>query len=198
MGLRREAFYPFLGDGLFTQDGPSWKISREILRRQFARIQYTDLTVFTNHVEQLVERFSKLEAVADLQPFFFSYTLDTTTALLFGESADTLNEDSDDRFAASWDLASWISAVRVKLLDFYWVYKTRRYTAACDEVKKYAEKYIEKALTVDEADTEALERYSFIRNLHTDLPDLVKVRDQLINVLLAGRDTTACLLSWTL
>lgn len=128
-------------------------MSRKIPQQQLARIQFLNLTVFTDHVEQLVERFSKLEVVADLQPFFFSCTLNTTTALLFGESAESLDENSDDKFSASWDLASWISAVRVKLLDFYWVYKPRRYTIACDEVVKYAENYIQKALAADEADT---------------------------------------------
>ncbi len=40
--------------------------------------------------------------------------------------------------------------------------------------------------------------YAFIRDLYDELRDQVLVRDQLVNVLLAGRDTTACLLSWTL
>lgn len=199
MGKGSDAFYPFLGDGLFTLDGPAWKLSREILRKQFARIQYQNLSVFSDHVEHLVNRLQTSEPIVDLLPLFFNYTLDTTTALLFGEAADSLNEQNEDSFGRYFDEASWISALRVKLVDFYWVYTPPRYKVACNAVKAYADNYVEKALAVNEdADQALLDQYSFIRNLYKDLGDRVSVRDQLVNVLLAGRDTTACLLSWTL
>ena len=40
--------------------------------------------------------------------------------------------------------------------------------------------------------------YLFIDALIARTRDPKLIRDQLVNVLLAGRDTTACLLSWTL
>jgi hypothetical protein len=49
-----------------------------------------------------------------------------------------------------------------------------------------------------EGEEAALARYPFILDLYRDLRDPVLVRDQLVNVLIAGRDTTACLMSWTL
>lgn len=45
---------------------------------------------------------------------------------------------------------------------------------------------------------EALKRHLFILDLYNELQDPALVRDQLVNVLIAGRDTTASLLSWTL
>jgi hypothetical protein len=44
----------------------------------------------------------------------------------------------------------------------------------------------------------ASERYPFILELYEGLKDPALVRAQLVHVLMAGRDTTACLLSWTL
>lgn len=44
----------------------------------------------------------------------------------------------------------------------------------------------------------ASDRYVFIRNLFDELGDRALVRDQLVNVLLAGRDTTAGTLAYTL
>lgn len=40
-------------------------------------------------------------------------------------------------------------------------------------------------------------QYAFINHLYAELKDLILVRDQLVNILAAGRDTTACLISWT-
>ena len=42
----------------------------------------------------------------------------------------------------------------------------------------------------------ALRKYPFVIELYKDLQDFWLVRDQLVNVLIAGRDTTACLMSW--
>jgi cytochrome P450 len=42
------------------------------------------------------------------------------------------------------------------------------------------------------------EKPSFITELHRDNQDLQLVRDQVLNVLIAGRDTTAATLSYAL
>lgn len=39
LGTRHKQFYPLLGDGIFTLDGPGWTHSRALLRPQFARDQ---------------------------------------------------------------------------------------------------------------------------------------------------------------
>ena len=44
----------------------------------------------------------------------------------------------------------------------------------------------------------ATAKYPFIFDLHTEYQDRSLIRDQLFNVLLAGRDTTACTMSWTI
>lgn len=124
--------------------------------------------------------------------------MDTTTSLLFGESANSLDQDSVDEFGENFDEASWITAIRVKLVDYYWVYTPRRYIRACNNVKKYADTYVKKALDRRSNEDEDSNRYLFVQSLYKDLGDRALVRDQLINVLLAGRDTTACCLAWTL
>ena len=39
IGLRHNAFYPLLGDGIFNADGELWSHSRALLRPQFSREQ---------------------------------------------------------------------------------------------------------------------------------------------------------------
>ncbi|KAI4086117.1 MAG: hypothetical protein LQ344_007830 [Seirophora lacunosa] len=201
-GPRRDAFYRLLGEGIFNQDGPPWKHSRELLRRQFVRMQYQNLSVFREHVENMLDVLSKSEGVVDLQPVFFRYTLDITTALIFGQSVHSLVKEGGDSFSESFSEAADITAYRGRLGDLYWLYTPWRFSKACKAIKHYVDDYVinargtsGKVPSVTEASV--AERYAFINDLYDELKDPIRVRDQLVSVLLAGRDTTACLMSWT-
>ncbi|KAL8677721.1 MAG: hypothetical protein Q9186_005874 [Xanthomendoza sp. 1 TL-2023] len=200
MGARRAGLLPLLGEGIFTQDGRAWKHSRELLRRQFVRINFKDLSTFDQQVDDLIDRLSSAEGVVDLQPAFFRFTLATTTALIFGDQGSTLKDKDHEDFASSFDYASMISAIRLRLADLEWAYKPKAFRRACKTVKAYASHYVRQALAnrgnreeQPQADSQAL-----IRDLYDELQDPDLVRDQLVHVLIAGRDTTACLMSWTM
>ena len=200
LGCRRPASYPFLGEGIFTQDGPPWKHSRELLRRQFARVQAKDLETFTEQVEILISTFRNSRNVVDLQPAFFRFTLATTTALLFGESIETLPEQEQQEFAEHFDRASGTTARRLPLADLYFLYDSWKYRKSCKIVKWYANYFVKKALQQARVygEEEASQKHPFIMDLYNEYQNSVLVRDQLVNVLLAGRDTTACTMSWTM
>ena len=197
MGSRRGALLPFIGDGIFTQDEQAWKHSRELLRRPFLKNHYQDLKGFGEHVDSLIAGLSTFSGVVDLQPFFFRFTLATTTALIFGQSVDGL-EEAQQSFAQDFDYASGISSLRTRLQDFHWAYSPSRYRAACRGIKEFANVFVKQALQEKNRIGPDSDRYAFIQDLYDEMQDLALVRDQLVNVLLAGRDTTACLLSWTL
>jgi cytochrome P450 len=91
-GPRRDIAFPMLGDGIFTQEGSPWKHSRELVRPQFVHKQYKNLEVFREAVNDFLDAIPKDSEVIDLQPFFFRFTLDTTTTFLFGESAKALRQ----------------------------------------------------------------------------------------------------------
>jgi cytochrome P450 len=132
LGSRRGSLYPLLGEGIFTQDGLAWKHSRELLRRQFVRIQYRNVNIFDRHVTDLVAGLSSAgDGIVDMQPHFFRFTLATTTDFLFGEPVGTLGDDIQDTFANNFDYASLISAYRLRLADFYWVYTNKKFRTAC-------------------------------------------------------------------
>ncbi|KAL8699909.1 MAG: hypothetical protein Q9201_005736 [Fulgogasparrea decipioides] len=189
-----------LGEGIFTQDGRPWKHSRELLRRQFVRINFKDLSTFDRHVDDLVTGLSSSDGVIDLQPAFFRFTLATTTALIFGEPDSRLGDEYHETFASSFDYASMISAIRLRLADLEWAYKPKAFRRACDVVKSYASHFVHEALDAQRSDcsSPSTESQALILDLYAELKDPDLVRDQLVHVLIAGRDTTACLMSWTL
>lgn len=171
-----------------------------MLRRQFVLVQAKDLGTFTEQVENLIFTFRNAIGVVDLQPAFFRFTLATTTALLFGESIETLPEHEQKEFAEHFDSASRVTAVRLPMADLCFLYNTWSYRKSCKIVKRYADYFVQKALrqAEDHGYEEASQRYPFILDLYSDYQDAILVRDQLVNVLLAGRDTTACTMSWTM
>ncbi len=171
-----------------------------MLRRQFARIDFKNLSTFEGHVNDLVANLQGLTGVVDLQPSFFQFTLATTTALIFGEPVDDLEDEDRNTFSSSFDYASRISAIRLRLADLHWLYTPRKFTKACDVVKRYATHFVNKALSHKDGDSssQSPEGIDLILDLYRELKDPLLVRDQLIHVLIAGRDTTACTMSWVL
>jgi cytochrome P450 len=200
-GARRAVFAPLLGNGIFTQDGPAWKHSRELLRKQFIRTQYQNLDHFREHVDNLLERLP-VDGVIDLQPLFFSLTLDTTTALLLGRSVYSLraniDQDAENRtFAESFNIAQEGLAKRFRIAPWHFFYNPPEFRRACSNVHRFVERYIqERNLQNDKTSTE--HSYGFINQVAEESATNEDLRDQLLNVLIAGRDTTACCLSWTL
>lgn len=148
----------------------------------------------------MLDSLASSTGVVDLQPEFFRFTLSTTTSLLFGEPFAGLTPKDHEEFAENFDYASLISAIRLRLADLCFLYTPSKFRKACGQAKKYATRYVDNALKDKDENGEesALKRHPFILDLFGELKDPALVRDQLMNVLIAGRDTTGCLLSWTL
>jgi cytochrome P450 len=201
-GVRQQIFAPLLGQGIFTQEGTAWKHSRELLRKQFVRAQYQNLHHFQEHVDNLLARIPK-SGVVDLQPLFFSLTLDTTTALLMGRSVYSLRADIDQDaanklFSESFNVAQEGLAKRYRIAPLHFLYNPSRFRRACDDVHRYVERYIEERDLTDLKSGKDDGSYGFIDQAAQQSSSTTELRDQILNVLLAGRDTTACCLSWTL
>jgi hypothetical protein len=168
-------------------------------------VNETGLVAFDSHIKELLHAISRESEASptsevDLQPQFFEYTLGTTTDLLFGEPHSSLPKADRDAVRDNSDYASLVSAIRLRLADLAWIYTPRRFRKACKGVQDWAGFFADKALDYIEEHGEvaASERYGFIVDLRKDTQDRELVRDQLLHVLIAGRDTTACLLGWTL
>lgn len=202
LGSRRLASYPLLGEGIFSQDGPAWKRSRELIHRQFVRVQKQSLQVFTAHVDRLVASISEatIDDCVDLKPLLFQYTLDTTTTLLFGESYSSMTKIDGDVVRDNFDHALLGCGIRVRLADAAFLYNPASFRKSCSVVRKWAARFVSKALAFRETHggAAAARKYPFVTDLWSETQDAGLVRDQLLHVLVAGRDSTASLLCWTL
>ena len=146
------------------------------------------------------------EGFVDLQPLFFLLTLDVTTAAVLGESTNSLQDQGGKiglAFANAFDTGQHYLAVRGRLGDLYWLFGGRKFRLACDFVHGFVDNIVANALSKQGVESASgleddKKNYLFIAALIARTRDPKIIRDQLVNVLLAGRDTTACLLSWTL
>ncbi|KAL1890343.1 hypothetical protein Sste5346_008345 [Sporothrix stenoceras] len=202
LGSRRLASFPLLGEGIFSQDGTPWKHSRELIRRQFVRVQKQTPQALTVHVEELVGDIQKTagDGVVDLRPLMFEYTLNTTTMLLFGEPRSNMDEEKRNAVRDDFDAASFAVGIRVRLADGAFLYNPPRFQKACKAVREWATFFAAKAMQYKDhyGEEAAAEKYAFIIDLWREMQDVDLVRDQLLHILVAGRDSTASLLSWTL
>lgn len=200
MGARYKVMYPFFGDGIFTQEGSSWKTSRDLLRPQFVHKQYEDLEVFRQPVEALLDTLPT-SGVVELQGLFFRLTLDVTTAFLFGESVSAIGKTdngTESDFAKSFNTAQDYIAKRMRLQGLYWLVDGAKFRSACATVHQFADRIIDRNLSRNKAEDVETSRYVFLDSLAANTPDRTALRSQIINVLVAGRDTTACLISWSM
>lgn len=219
LGLRRKTFGPFLGDGIFTLDGAGWSHSRAMLRPQFSRDQVADVGMLGSHVDQLIALMPADGTPFDIQEYFFKMTLDTATEFLFGESTNCLLENQQRNTSAAGPLstiggeAGFANAFnksqdyvvkRVRAQDFYWLVTSTEGRRDCKTVHDVVDYYVDTALARynhaggDQEkfiDSSNPDRYVFLDAMVTETQDRRALRDQMLNILLAGRDTTASLLS---
>lgn len=214
LGRRRAATFPLLGDGIFTQDGPAWKHSREMLRPQFAKNEGgvgRTVELLNRHVDCLLGVLPKGQAV-DLQSLFFDLTLDTTTEFLFGRSVDALikpetsDDDHDDgssQFGEAFMLGQETLAKRMRAGNLYWLYRSKEFGNSCEQVHDFVDGIVAKALAARQArlvdgnsGLEDRKSYVFLEALIEETQDPIVLRSQCLHILIAGRDTTACTLSW--
>ena len=199
---RQEAFHDMLGDGIFTLDGKGWEYSRALLRPQFSRGQVADTAVLDTHVQRLLGHMKKAEGTdVDLQPWFFSLTLDTATEFLFGESADSLLMGDEDQkgFAYAFNEGQqWILwKLRYRKLTRLWT--PRAMKEVNKAVHAFVDRFVTMALNREKypLPEDSSGRYIFLDAVAQQQKDPKMLRNQMLNILLAGRDTTAGLIGWT-
>jgi cytochrome P450 len=201
--IRQGVLYDFLGSGIFTTDGTFWQHSRAMLRPQFEKSQVSVIEQFEPYVQKLMSCIPTDGSTVDLQELFHKLTMDTSTDFLTGTGTDCLGGDKEaDKFAHTYEKCL-SDGIWKDMLGPLW-YLTPRKEGA--EAIKYAhsavEGWVKQAMQIKTSagSSEKVkgrgERYVFVNELarHEEV-DATRIRDETLNILLAGRDTTASLLS---
>ena len=196
---RRTAFSALLGDGIFINNGAAWHHSREMLRPNFARAQVGDMDTYEAHVEHLIASIPRDGATVDLQILFFSLTMDSATELLFGESTNTLGPGAAtpgaSDFVEAFNRGQEGAFNRIRFRWLYTILPDPDYWKRVQIVQNFADTLVRRAFVRHSQRKASDTRYTFADELCSRTTDHNAVKGELLNILLAGRDTTASLLS---
>ncbi|KAI1295796.1 cytochrome P450 monooxygenase CYP539B5 [Xylaria venustula] len=193
---------PFLGDSIFTTDGKLWHNSRSLIRPMFMTDRMSDLVIFERQIEKMMSHIPSSGQTVDIMDLFFRMTMDVTTDFLLGESANSLDNPNSEFTYAFNDVLK--QQIRLTVLRIFRPFdKLASHAEYYHDIKKIDEfimPYIQRTLAIPPGELEKLTKSdtesTFLHNLARFTQDPKVIRDQLIAVLLAGRDTTAATLSW--
>jgi len=206
IGNRESTLGPLLGQGIFTMDGQFWAHSRAMIRPNFTRDQVADLNAFERHIQDLWQLIPRDGSTIDLQELFFRFTIDSATEFLFGQSTNTLKmkkEGGPDgaQFAQAFNMAQEACTNRFRLGVLRYITKDKKGDEAIKICHEFVGQFVDEAiryresLDLEKKGATSDEKYVFLHELARDTKNKRRLRDELLNVLLAGRDTTASLLS---
>lgn len=218
--IRTENFYDMLGNGIFTAEGEAWQHYRHQLKPQFTRDQVSDLDAAERHLQVLFKALPEETASGwiehvDLLPLLYRFTMDVSTEFLFGESVNSqstalyshdsgntkdLQEELD--FTEAMNYAQEYIAWRMRIRVFRHFASSKKFRKACNTVKEFADRFVRIALDPDYKRPQILpgqkQKFVLLNELLSETRDPVELRDQVLQILLAGRDTTSALLCWTI
>ena len=192
-----EDWKPFLGDSIFTTDGQQWHDSRQLIRPQFVKNRVADLEIFEKHVERLMNKIGGHGEEVDVAALFYRFALDSATDFLLGKSVDSLDNPQVE-FASAFAEVQKVQNMITRLGELNRLIPKRTYWAGLEVINAFVEPFIEHVLRLNVSDLREKTNHSFLHALAaTGTRDRNVIRDQVIAVLLAGRDTTAGTLSFT-
>lgn len=112
---RIDAIIPSLGHGIFASNGAAWERSRALIRPNFTRSQVADLDTFETHILHFISAIPRDASTVDLQPLFFSLTMDSATEFLFGRSTDCLAPGLETHSASEFVKAFVSASLRLRI-----------------------------------------------------------------------------------
>nr|GLL26316.1 alkane hydroxylase MAH1-like [Ipomoea trifida] len=223
-GKEFKKIFDVLGDGIFNSDLDLWKNQRKLARALIIHQRFHKFLVRTswNKVEKglipVLEFAAERGGVVDLQDVFQRLTFDTTCTLVTGYDPGCLSVDFPDvPFSKAMDDAEEVIFIRHLLPESLWklqqwlgIGPEKKLSRACEILDQVIGKYItmkrqEKLNSSSQGptqfDDEGHDLLTSYINTGGETTMGLKfddkfLRDTILNLMIAGRDTTSSALTW--
>jgi cytochrome P450 len=206
----RACFSEFLGGGIFNSDGEAWKSQRKTAAHMFSKQLLRNSTgaalAQARKLLAIVDDHAKSGEAFDIQKLFYNFTMDTFCFIAFGIELNS--QDRPHAFAQAFDVVQEISNRRIqnplwKLCRLVRMASERRLTAGVRVMRRFARDVIDaKRMRLGRGETLGQDLISnfLVSAKRAGLPPPSNkfLRDVVLNFIIAGRDTTAAGLSWTI
>eukprot|EP00011_Vannellida_sp_DIVA3-517-6-12_P005488 CAMPEP_0114624528 /NCGR_PEP_ID=MMETSP0168-20121206/10811_1 /TAXON_ID=95228 ORGANISM="Vannella sp., Strain DIVA3 517/6/12" /NCGR_SAMPLE_ID=MMETSP0168 /ASSEMBLY_ACC=CAM_ASM_000044 /LENGTH=451 /DNA_ID=CAMNT_0001835801 /DNA_START=81 /DNA_END=1432 /DNA_ORIENTATION=- len=203
-------FQDFFGDGIFNVDMEPWKWHRSIAAYLFHTSKLKGaIPIFHRNAQKLFDKIEKLRHISpdgiDMQDYFMRYTLDSFAEIGFGAELNSIDQDVN-HFAIAFDyVQTWTN--RRGRLGSLWQAKEKilpptEFRKHLNYMNEYVLNIINEKRSLPRAELEQ-QNDLLSQLLLQDGEDAKHYTDQMLrdfvmNFLIAGRDTTAMLLTWTI
>ncbi|KAF8998701.1 cytochrome P450 monooxygenase pc-3 [Cyathus striatus] len=217
-----EQAHSLLGTGVFNSDGDMWKFHRNITRPFFARDRISDFEIFSVHTDEALkqakERLDEGYPI-DFQDLVSRFTLDSASEFLFGNNVESLSaglaypESSSKINSPTFEnhpSKSYVSAFlegQFKLasrINFGEIWSlTELFSDQISPSRKIVDEFLAPLMNnairkkhERKHEIEKEEAGNLLDYLVEQTEDTTVLMDELVNLLVAGRDTTASLLTF--
>ncbi len=170
-----------------------------------------DLRLIERHFQRLQNRVAPSHHSSDVsvipsvefKKYMFDLSLELTTEFLLGEDINRTSPENNlensgwsDAFVKEFENAfQWISK-RERLKAFYWLVDGLEFRRSCNAARALVDEMVLRSIEKRKMYKMPAETYIALEPLLSTQTDTDMIRDQFINFLLAGRDTSGALLSW--
>ncbi|GAA5904135.1 hypothetical protein JCM6882_003956 [Rhodosporidiobolus microsporus] len=207
-----------LGDGIFTVDGDLWHKQRKVTSKVFTPALFrtaisASIEMNLGRMSAILERHAERNEEFDLGDLFFRYTLSSFAEFSFSTDVKALFVDDDVPvpFASAFDTAQVL--IERRFTNPFWKI-TERFDGTnkiiqesngiinefvygiIEEREKEGRNSVSKEEKKEAQNTDLLSLYLALEDEQGEKLSKEQVRDACLNLLLAGRDTTAEALSW--
>ncbi|GER42964.1 cytochrome P450 family protein [Striga asiatica] len=195
--------FDILGNGIFNSDHGPWKEQRSLARTLLARPAFRHFLAKTNfnkleeEMIPVLEKFSRESREVDLQDVFQRFTFDTTCVMVAGHDPGCLTSDFPDLpFAQALDHAEVSVFMRHVVPE--WVWRLQRRVGVggerkLTEARRVLDSVINKFIVKKRKEMMGSDLLTCYMGLKSDREFL---RDTVLNLMIAGRDTTSSALTW--
>ncbi|PKY39446.1 cytochrome P450 [Rhizophagus irregularis] len=204
--------YDVLGDGIFNADGEMWKFQRRLASHLFRGQNFRDVicVVFEEETKILInilQEAAKKGDVIDLQDIFFRFTLDSFGKITFETDFGSLtNPNEPVQFAEAFDFVQ--TMIDKRFINPIWPITElltkdgAKMRYSCKYLSNYAYNIVKKRRdnegSLKNNDILSMFMNAEINDENGNMRKLSdkELRDIVLNLLIAGRDTTAQAISW--
>ncbi|KAJ7063970.1 cytochrome P450 [Mycena amicta] len=210
-----KTMHSVLGTGVFNSDGEMWKFHRGMTRPFFSKERISHFDTLDTHAELVVSSLqsrSRAGHAIDFQDLIGRFTMDSATEMLFGTCVDSLKgsipyahnatanavhmESRENTFVQAFNDAMEGIALRdqrgvLAPLSEIWRDCTREPMAIVSAfLDPIIEAAVERKRVADAMGGEKREAQNLLDELLNATSDSKILKDETLNILLAGRDTT--------
>lgn len=221
---QKERMETLLGEGIFNRDDDVWKTHRATARPFFARERILDFEIFEQYCSRTLSIISSLSSgdqPCEVQDLYARFTLDAASEFLFGKNLNTLSaslpvpgcttmgpkgsatKDAWGSFAQAFEMAQQNVTNRGRigylwpLFEFFSDKNERHVKVIHQWLDPLVQQALEAKRRADSAGVMSpIAEKTFLQHLADTTNDSVAIRDQLLSMLLASRDTTAGVLTY--